>query len=56
MESKSSTAWGVCSKHCTEETAQSSTMLEAKLDLIKDDKCAKLGKSSGIYATYFVRN
>ena len=39
--------WGVCSKHCTQDTAQSSKMLEAKLDLIPTDKCKKLGESSG---------
>ena len=40
--------WGVCSRHCTEDTAASPKMMEARLDIIGQEKCADLGTSSNV--------
>ena len=40
--------WGLCTKHCSEDSKNSATMLEARLDLLDTKECDKLGKSSGV--------
>ena len=49
MDVQSGVDWGLCSRHCSEDVAKNSAkILEARLDLLKGDQCATLGKSSGV--------